>query len=461
MEPSVSTNCNRSGLKRFLLYAGLVVALLPDGVVAVQNDAAVTVPAAGAGNDVESLLEQPLRQNASQNQTVRDSGPFHGSIENYRQDIEQLEDRFGVYDHRLIEQYSGLGISLKNQGEHAAAIGSLTHAVHLSRVNDGLHNPGQMPMLNNLVESYVAMNQWSQANEKQTYLYSLQQQNYDADDIRLLQPSIQMAQWHLRFYKNEGGDDSLAHLLKARALTQRAAGIVESTPGFPAESLNDVLYRQAQADYYLVLFITENAQSAEVYKAGIGSSMRVSTKLEHELRQMLLVDPYYDGEKVLLRRVDLAQNDPEYGVEGQVEVLIALGDWYLIFGKENLAIETYARAQQLLSVVPQGDNTLNFNKPRPVSFELEPLNLAEKPSGAGKQKGYVQARFDVTASGWADHIEIVDSNPPKIMDSTVRRAIGATRFRPRVIEGEAVLTEGVTFTHQFNFDQDIPDGQVE
>lgn len=450
---------------RGFLYAGFVVALLPGRVVAVQNHAAdpahVSVPAEGVGDGVQTLLESPLQPNASQNQAVRDSGPFHGSIEDYQQDIEQLEDRFGVYDHRLIGQYNGLGISLKNQGEHAAAIGSLTHAVHLSRVNDGLHNLGQVPMLNNLVESYVATNQWSLANEKQTYLYSLQQQNYDADDIRLLGPSIQMAQWHLRFSKNERGDDALAHLLKARALTQRAVGIVESTPGLPAESLNNVLYRQAQANYYLVLFITENRQSEEVYKAGIGSSMRVSTQLEHELRQMLLLDPYYDGEKVLLRRVDLAQNDPEYGVEGQVEALTALGDWYLIFGKENLAIETYARAQQLLSVVPQGDNTLNFNEPRPVSFELGPLNPAEKLSGAGKQKGYIQARFDVTAAGWANHVEIVDSNPPRMMDSTVRRAIEATRYRPRVIEGEAVLTEGVTFTHQFNFDQDVTDGQIE
>jgi outer membrane biosynthesis protein TonB len=80
-----------------------------------------------------------------------------------------------------------------------------------------------------------------------------------------------------------------------------------------------------------------------------------------------------------------------------------------------------------------------------LSFYTE----TKKPLPESARTGYVDAIFNISSTGRAQSIQIIDSNPPDVMDSRVQRSIRATRYRPRFIEGQPVATEGVSYRHVF------------
>ena len=58
--------------------------------------------------------------------------------------ITDLENRHGAYAPGLSEQLLGLGSVYQEQGLHKEAIKIFKRAVHLSRINNGLHNAEQL-----------------------------------------------------------------------------------------------------------------------------------------------------------------------------------------------------------------------------------------------------------------------------------------------------------------------------
>ncbi len=55
-------------------------------------------------------------------------------------------------------------------------------------------------------------------------------------------------------------------------------------------------------------------------------------------------------------------------------------------------------------------------------------------------EGWVNVRFLVTEEGFVDTIEILESKPKKIFDSSVVRCVSAWRFSPGTVEGTPVKT---------------------
>jgi len=86
-----------------------------------------------------------------------------------------------------------------------------------------------------------------------------------------------------------------------------------------------------------------------------------------------------------------------------------------------------------------------------LTFRINDNATPDKGETEQRQEGYVKAAFDITATGRATDVKILDSNPPQMMDSLVEKSIKATRYRPRIVDGKPVLTKGVVYTHVFNF----------
>lgn len=373
---------------------------------------------------------------------------YHGSASTYQEQIIAIENEYGVYDPQLTHQLMGLGLSFQNQGEHKIAISAFKRAAHISRINDGLYNLGQVPILTHLVQSYVANKDWKSANDKQYILYRLQQRNYGPGSPRLLEPLNKMVQWHLNAYQQGA---SVVHLLRAWELNKQAIAIIETNYGPNDMQLSENLFRQALTSYHLAVFQVANAQSSS-FSGGRAGGMSVSTKEKEENIQMPAVSPYRDGKNALLRRVGLYKNNPESPVDHQADAIVQLGDWYFLFNKRESAIKTYREAQHVLVSNEETRDRVErvFGKPHALTFELS-AGAESREEDKGKQQGYVDAEFNITPSGRARNIKIVDSNPPDVMDSLVHKSIKATRYRPRIVDGKPVLTKGVTYRHVFDF----------
>ena len=107
-------------------------------------------------------------------------------------------------------------------------------------------------------------------------------------------------------------------------------------------------------------------------------------------------------------------------------------------------------------VLPRLDMAINLDMP--LSFgdgpTLGPLATAqvdssfiplsrqppEYPYKAARRgiEGWVRVAFDVTDTGDVENVEVVESDPPGVFDVAATRAVSRWRFKPRVIDGQAV-----------------------
>lgn len=376
---------------------------------------------------------------------------YHGSVEEYRKAIVLIEDEYGVYDGRLPKQLMGLGLAYQSQGEHQTAIGSFKRAIHVSRINDGLHSLKQVPMLSRLVDSYVETRDWKNANDKQHILYQLKRRNYGDQNPKLLGPLSKMVEWHLSAYQR---GSNMTHLLRAWELNKHAISIIETNYGPEDMQLSEALFRQALTSYHLAsLQMSASSPSSSVGQGHQRSINMTAPNLpEQDERLHSMLSPYRDGKTALLRRVNIYKKNPEVSADNRAEALVHLGDWYFYFNKRESAIRTYREA---VAVLEENDDTRShieqvFGKPHALTFEVSD-ERPEQDQDENKQQGYVEASFNITPAGRARNIKILDSNPPKMMDSIVQKSIKATRYRPRIIDGKPVLTKGVIYRHIFQF----------
>ena len=81
--------------------------------------------------------------------------------------ITDLESRYGPYAPGLSEQLLGLGSVYQKQGLHEEAAAVFKRGVHVARINDGLYSSSQIPLLQGLIQSLVAMGEYEGADERQ------------------------------------------------------------------------------------------------------------------------------------------------------------------------------------------------------------------------------------------------------------------------------------------------------
>lgn len=374
---------------------------------------------------------------------------FHGSISAYQDAVVDIENRYGVYDERLTDQLMGLALAHQNQGEHPEAIKAFKRAIHISRINDGLYSLEHAPMLSHLIDSYVAVNDWDKANDKQYLLYQLKARNYGELNPILLESLSKMVEWHLSAYQR---GSSMTHLLRAWELNKHAISIIESNFGPDDLRLSEALFRQALTSYHLATL----QMSAVTGDFGSGHQHTISMNTpkvpEQDQQFQSMLSPYRDGKTALLRRVELYKENQQVPDAKRAEALVDLGDWYFFFNKRESAIRTYREALEVLAARDETSQYIEqvFGKPHALTFQVQEDYLPKEKSEK-KQEGYVEASFDITASGRARDIKILDSNPPEMMDSIVERSIKATRYRPRIVDGKPVLTKGVVYRHIFKF----------
>ena len=132
--------------------------------------------------------------------------------------------------------------------------------------------------------------------------------------------------------------------------------------------------------------------------------------------------------------------------------LTHLGDWYMLFNKLNTAAETYERAYALLRDDGIGQKQIDMLFGQPRSLPAIKLAIPDEEKTIPENPVYVLASFDVSPSGKARNIEIIESQPEdsEKYHRQARRTIASTRFRPRYEDGKPVNTTGVNLRYVFS-----------
>jgi hypothetical protein len=373
------------------------------------------------------------------------------SIQNYEELINHLEISGGVYQVQLSEVLISLGTTYQSMNLHAEAVAAFERSMHISRVNDGLYNLGQVDILKNLIESNTRLKDWNSLNKNYHNLYWISKRHYGENSPELLDVIDQIGRWHLKAYELLPRQESFSHLLDAESLYNKAVNIIEQTNGQHDIRLINALYGIALTNYQIASQVSSSENFDDIRTGFRNSDRRRALQLQRA-RQDMIIHSYAKGKQAMNRIVEIHANNPILPVDTQAIALTHLGDWYLLFNKRNSAASTYEQAYQLLNKegFEQKSIDILFGQPRTLPAIRLPVQNQLEIDDENPQ--YVLASFDVSASGKAENIEIIESNPSDNISfqRRAKRSIASTKFRPRYENGKPVVTTGVNLRYIFN-----------
>jgi tetratricopeptide (TPR) repeat protein len=136
-----------------------------------------------------------------------------------------------------------------------------------------------------------------------------------------------------------------------------------------------------------------------------------------------------------------------------------LGDWYVLVGAHTAAFRNfhtyafrnYREAWVALGSLPIGDALREkWFAPLTVIY-LADVDSRALSTELDAPKGYVAMELTIDVFGRARVIEVIDSEPDGLLVSAAKRLVAGSRFRPRIVDGEAVVSRN-TFYFQFRYD---------
>ncbi|MBL4681257.1 MAG: hypothetical protein JKY88_11120 [Pseudomonadales bacterium] len=146
------------------------------------------------------------------------------------------------------------------------------------------------------------------------------------------------------------------------------------------------------------------------------------------------------------RASQIISDSPTTDITDHVKSLIALGDTYLIT-QDARSNSIYTQAWNLLDEVPENQSIRDqfFGQPKLLYPDvLIERILTRQPSNTTPSEDlFVDLEYDVRQNGRVRNIQVIESNVPNNEKKLLRNYVSKMRYRPRLVNGQAVTTEGI------------------
>ena len=410
-----------------LFWAG--VAMAADRAPAGAEDDDASIPSFTFGNGPGDPVES-----AAQRIEVAEHLEAINIIEGA---IEAIERRSNRYDDELVRPLTLLGDALAGVGDTEGAFGAYDRALHIARVNRGLHHPSQVAVVYRQARLLAEGGDFGTANRRHEYAYTVLLRSYGGDSPALLPGMFALADWYMSGY----------NIFSARALYEHAAQVAEDNLAEDHPAAIRAL-RSVAATYRnerFPPFYTRRSTSSSTLGSYAGFRYRTTDRAS--------VNSFAKGERALIKVINIVQArdgaDGGPGGEKLARAMLELGDWFLMFDKQTRALSLYRRVWELLE---HDASLLAKTFEAPAALYL-PLPRAPKGSRGAPDEdarnGIVELSVDIDDRGVVSRIDTVRSEPPDLMDFKVRRAVKQARYRP-VFDGETSHpANDVRVTHTF------------
>ena len=351
--------------------------------------------------------------------------------------IEQLESAYHRYHEDLVVPLALLGDALMVQQEYDAALDKYDLARHLARVNYGLFDARQIPIVYREADAFKKIGDLASSGQREEYAFEIVRKVYGASDTRLLQPIYRLARFYLDTF----------NILAARALYQRAVQIHEEngsdTTADAIHALSGVALSHRLERFPPFYVSSSDNNTLEGPRANLRSNDIQS--------QYTTFNTFPAGERALQKIVQIRQSREPEDKLATLTAMLELADWHLMFGRKRDASTLYTHVFEQMAQAGE-DADAFFADPALLYFP-RPENPRPPPESqrASQQTGLVKLQFDVATNGRIRRLQTLESNPAKLMDFRVRRSMRSALYRPRLIAGTPVEAQAQTYSHEFSY----------
>ena len=362
--------------------------------------------------------------------------------------IMDLESRFGGYAAGLAEQLSGLGAAYQTRGSHLEAAAVLKRALHLARVNYGLHSPEQIPILQQLIHNLISSGDYQTADERYDYLYRLQHRIFGPAAPQISVAMLERARWEEQaYFLLPDKETAFGRLLAMWELYVQVLNRVIRQEGSFSPKLLEPLHGLLITQYLISTYAGGQGGGIEV-SAGLSRSVPAQDQFD-----AVRVSNYRRGQKVLASLRELHTHNEPAASPLPAESLLELGDWHLWHRKQAPARLAYQQAWDELTLLEDREELLQQHFGKPVL--LPTLSGYNKDLGAPATiKGHVEVSFTITESGRVADLdtintEWVDGEGRQASPSKLLRRLRKTIWRPRLLGRVPVTTENMVMRYAF------------
>ena len=367
-------------------------------------------------------------------------------IQRFNESIVDAETISGVWDNSLVEQLATLGSLQHEQGDYLGAIESQERAVHVQRINTGLHTVEQVPLVQGMIESFVALGDWDQVDIYQKYLFFIQQKDYGSNDPRLIPALGDLANWHIHAFAIGEGESLGVRLSSAQMLFNAAARMVDAHFGQTDPRYVEYLRGMARSAYLV-------ATNQELLRELNRPQFRIPQQTLQDMlywRRPIVPTGYRAGEEALSSIMEHYRNQDD-AAEQLAEATAQMADWYLLFNRRGQARALYQEAWDALNSEENAKELQQrmFGQVRQIpvyafdnkKWVIENLGFMEDLEEVNHD--FIDLQLDVTRWGEVRNIETDSEQAPETSSqhSWIRRNIRDSMFRPALVEGEMVRSD--------------------
>jgi len=364
------------------------------------------------------------------------------AIERAQQKVRALQAEGGAYADGLADALSELGMAYRDADQRKGAVTAFKEALHVARVNHGLHDLRQIPYLEHLIEENAALGRWEKVIENYHYLYWIHKRNYGDKDPRLLPVIERVALAELAIHKSTPMKPVSSDLEKNQRLLQKAVEIIELHYGNDLQRMADALYRVALSNYGIALQTGKLLHYRKYRRARRGGTVFVDEDLGKAFQ--LIQRTERDGRSALHRIEELYEDRAPSKTLQRALVLVRQGDWRQLYGNGS-GRRDYREAYELLVQLEDGEKHITriFGEPHllPAMDAWDKDEQTEEtPATPSEAQGdVVELAFDVRATGEAHNVD-ARSVPEGLKEEAekLQRYIQLLRFRPRMENGDPV-----------------------
>ena len=198
-----------------------------------------------------------------QSQTIEEQQPVSDPVSDYMNAIDNVEAEHSAYSTELSDLYLGLGKSLYSKQEYEKARQAFQRGMQIQRVNYGLNSLSQSPYLLSIADTESFLGNWDQSQEALENLYSINQQAYGANDVRMLPVLDQMLDWYLDSYDERTPRGGYANLVISERIATRMYSILENELPLDDPQAPERFRRIGYLQYFIANHIKQHGEPSE------------------------------------------------------------------------------------------------------------------------------------------------------------------------------------------------------
>jgi tetratricopeptide (TPR) repeat protein len=383
------------------------------------------------------------------------------AIAGYRAAISTAIAREGPYARAIGEDAFALGRLLGVTGDAAEALKAFQLSLQVLRVNHGLYDLQQVPVLRAIIEQHLAQQDIASAHAMQETLFNLQSRHHGDESLMQVTALLEWADWNVSMFLQYEG---------------------RSAPFFTSDSdqlrlrLNNPRLGLAYTSYKTVLAILQGEgtlsdprlvmterklaalnfmlnQSIQLAVEGLPSYAGQSKDFNSPVQILEQANAihFHDGSSALQRAIAYGYKvpDPDYNEIG--ERMMALGDWYLLFDRRAAALDIYEDALKLMESASLPQDTVERIMSPGMPIQTPDADYLSPAASDRDFAGFIDVQFELGKFGTASNPRIIGgTTDDKHIEKELLRTIRKCKFRPKFVAGAPVSAEQVQLRYYYS-----------